>query len=102
VGSKENMDSQKKNSEKLPIFKLEEWGVARIFVNTGSNSTIIGKTVASKMGWLNKAEACLCKMSTVTGVTGMLGEVEVNLKPLTGMKKRNKVIEKDNGGFIFK
>ena len=71
---------------KLPIFELCEWGNARVLLDTGSTSTIIGRTVADRMEWLKKARPCTCKMSTVAGSTGMLGEVEINLKPLIGMK----------------
>ena len=87
MGKEENRTDRLKIREKLPIFKLCEWGNARVLVDTGSTSTIVGKSLAGRMEWLRKAKACHCRMSTVTGSTGMLGEIDIDVKPLTGMKK---------------
>ena len=80
-----------KRSGKLPIFELYEWGNARVLLDTGSTNTIVGRTVANRMEWLEKAKTCLCKMSTITGSMGMLGEIEIDIKPLIGIKTRVKV-----------
>ena len=40
---------------KLFILKLKEWGNARLLVDTGSTSPVIGRRLATKMGWLQKA-----------------------------------------------
>ena len=69
---------------RLPIFTLRKWRGARVLVDTGSTSTIIGKTIADKMGWLKRAKGCKCRMNTVVGSQDMLGEFKLNLKELTG------------------
>jgi hypothetical protein len=33
----------------------------------GSPSTIVGRTIAARMGWLEEARKCGCRMTTVTG-----------------------------------
>jgi hypothetical protein len=76
---------------RLPIFTLPEWGGARVLVDTGSTSTIIGKGLAERMGWLKAARRCVCKMTTVTGTQGMLGEFNLELRDLTGVKGTIKV-----------
>lgn len=71
---------------RLPIFILSKWGGARVLVDTGSTSTIVGKGVADRMGWLKEAKGCSCRMTTVTGSQKMLGELELELAALTGIK----------------
>jgi RNase H-like domain found in reverse transcriptase/Reverse transcriptase (RNA-dependent DNA polymerase)/Integrase zinc binding domain len=71
---------------RLPIFTLPEWGGARVLVDTGSTSTIAGRKIAERMGWLRTAQGCSCRMTTVVGSQAMGGEFKLNLKGLTGRK----------------
>lgn len=57
-----------------------------MLVDTGSTSTIVGKSIADRMGWLKEAKKCSCRMTTVAGAQGMIGEFRVELTALTGMK----------------
>jgi hypothetical protein len=38
------------------------------------------------MGWLGEVKKCGCRMTTVTGAQEIIGEVNLNLKALTGQE----------------
>jgi hypothetical protein len=73
VGKKGGERKSQLNKGRLPIF-IRVGRVGR--VDACSTSTIVGKGVANRMGWLKEAKKYSCRMTTVTGSQEMLGELE--------------------------
>ena len=91
MGKREWKRVEIKRIWKLSILKLKKWENASLLVDTGSSSTIAGRKLTTKIGWIEKAEACPCKMATAVGSATMLGEIKINLMPLSG-NDRNSVV----------
>ncbi|KAL1130255.1 hypothetical protein AAG570_013193 [Ranatra chinensis] len=70
----------------LPIIQCTGWD-AKVLVDTGSTHTLVHNDAARASGWLGAVTPCNCEATTVAGITAMGGELVLDLKPISGLKR---------------